>query len=219
LEARFELNKLAENVDDFRDEFEEENRQWDKVRSGDKENSREVQSSVEFTEAEFVNKMLEIIENSPDVQFLASGRGKVTAQTTNLYDGFKGFRFDSKSKNMIRITEEWLEELLDNPKVKVPIEDEKEGMVQFMKYERGDYFYIVKRYPFRPQNNPSMYVDFRPGQHFTSAICYKKDYPSSLDDENMKQELEKPNAKFFDDLLNACAEKYIPDYYHFVHDK
>ena len=193
-------------------------------------------TEIKSDDTERVNKMLELIEKSPTVQFFASGRGNIMNTQGGPKSGFNVFSFDSESKEMKKYDSAFNDDIVninnkfdDNTRAKHPSENEqldKRGVPQFDVYEgengygkKDGYTYIIKRLPFGVSSENKNLFDGtgRPGTHFTTAIRFKKGELSSLDSEEIKKELENPqNFDFFNKVLDACANKYVPDYYNFV---
>jgi len=181
-------------------------------------------TEIKSDNKERVNKILEIIENSPNIQFIVGGRGNLTNKQGGSTSGFQEFYFDSKSKEMLGLNNANRGFNLDeNVRAKHWTETlklDKKGVPQFdIRLANDGYMYIIKRLPFENNSkNLNILSDLRQGLlAFTTAIRYKMDDLSSIDDETIKQELREPkDANFINEVLDAYANKYIQNYYNFI---
>ena len=160
-----------------------------------------------------VEKMFNLIKQSPDIKFVVYGIGNVLGKKGADTGGGRGYSFDYKTQKMVM---DHAHDFLDDTSSKDEDFIAKWSIRKFQEYK-----YIVVKLPIKAGygdlNNPYL-TDIRGGVNFTLAIRYTENKLGSLGPKEIEEKLKNPNIGFFGDLLEKCAKEFIPDYYNYVRD-
>jgi hypothetical protein len=170
----------------------------------------EVKQENRLEEQETIERIIEIIKHSPEIQFVAAGIGNIAGTPGGPTLGRNSCYFDYQSQQMRRGDFDFLD---TNPR---GMNADKLFTEQWDTFPYGKDTYITVRLPFYNGNTQNPYMtDNRGGAFITLGIKFNKETFSSQDKE-IENRFMHPKIEFFDKLLNKCTEEFIPGYYNFV---